>query len=262
VTTDVFVGAVLIGIGVGFLSGAFGKGGSAIATPLLHLVGVPAIVAIASPLPAAVPSSWLASRTYARAGNVDRRVVRVGLPIGLPATVVGALLTRWIPGEPLVLVTDVVILAFGLRILLTRRADQDVSRRQQFACDERAAADARASTARILAVVGIVGFVSGLLGNSGGFLLAPLFIAVLGMPIHHAFGTSLVLATFLAVPGALVHWWLGHIDWSLTLAFGLAAVPAALVGAQVALRTRDRSLTLAYGVGLSTLGGGLLALAH
>jgi hypothetical protein len=253
VTTDVFVGAVLIGIGVGFLSGAFGKGGSAIATPLLHLVGVPAIVAIASPLPAAVPSSWMASRTYARAGNVDRRVVRVGLPIGLPATVVGALLTRWIPGEPLVLVTDVVILAFGLRILLTRRADQAVSRNQHFA---------RASTARILALVGSVGFVSGLLGNSGGFLLAPLFVAVLGMPIHRAFGTSLVLATFLAVPGALVHWWLGHIDWSLTLAFGLAAVPAALVGAQVALRTRDRSLTLAYGVGLSTLGGGLLALAY
>jgi len=101
-----------------------------------------------------------------------------------------------------------------------------------------------------------------LLGNSGGFLLAPLFISVLGMPVHRAFGTSLMLATFLAVPGTLVHWWLGHIDWSLTFAFGFAAVPAALAGAQLALRTKDRSLTLAYGVGLSTIAGGLLALSH
>jgi uncharacterized membrane protein YfcA len=64
------------------------------------------------------------------------------------------------------------------------------------------------------------------------------------------------------VPGTLVHWWLGHIDWSLTLAFGIACVPAAIFGAQVALRTSRRSLSLAYGFGLATMGSGLLALAH
>ena len=249
-TPQVLVGAILIGVGVGFLSGAFGKGGSAIATPLLHLLGVPAIVAIASPLPATIPSTWLASRVYARAGDVDRRVVRIGLPIGLPATVAGALLTRWIPGGPLVLVTDVMILAFGLRILLTRHATNARTRRED------------TDAARVLLVVGAVGFISGLLGNSGGFLLAPLFISALGMPIHRALGTSLVLATCLAVPGTLVHAWLGHIDWSLTLAFGVASAPAAAFGARLALRTKERSLTLAYGVGLAALAGGLLAIAH
>jgi uncharacterized membrane protein YfcA len=251
----VFVGAVLIGVGVGFLSGAFGKGGSALATPLLHLVGVAPIVAIASPLPATIPSSLVASRAYARTNNIDHRVVRVGLTIGLPATIVGALLTRWVPGAPLVIFTDIVILAFGVRILLTQRAPVDVD-------DTSVAYDTRATAARVLAVVGIVGFVSGLLGNSGGFLLAPLFISVLGMPVHRAFGTSLMLASVLAVPGTLVHWWLGHIDWALTFAFGFAAVPAAVAGAHVAIRAKDRSLTLAYGVGLSTLAGGLLALSH
>ena len=244
-TPQVLVGAILIGVGVGFLSGAFGKGGSAIATPLLHLLGVPAIVAIASPLPATIPSTWLASRVYARAGDVDRRVVRIGLPIGLPATVAGALLTRWIPGGPLVLVTDVMILAFALRILLTRHATNARTRHEHM------------DATRVLLV-----FISGLLGNSGGFLLAPLFISALGMPIHRALGTSLVLATCLAVPGTLVHAWLGHIDWSLTLAFGVASAPAAAFGARLALRTKERSLTLAYGVGLAALAGGLLAIAH
>jgi len=245
----VLLGAVLIGLGVGFLSGAFGKGGSAIATPLLHAIGVPAIVAIASPLPATIPSTLLAGRVYARSGDVDSRVVKLGLPIGLPATVVGALLTRWIPGGPLIVATDIVVLVFGLRILLTRGAAN-------------AAGNERVTKARVLVVVGIVGFVSGLLGNSGGFLLAPLFITALGMPIKRALGTSLVLATCLAVPGTIVHALLGHIDWTLTLAFGIAAAPAAGAGAQLALRAKSRSLTLAYGAGLATLGGGLLAMAH
>lgn len=251
------LGAVLLGIGIGFLSGAFGKGGSALATPLLHLMGVPAIVAIASPLPATIPSTLFASRVYARRGDVDRRVVRLGLPIGLPATIAGALLTRWIPGGPLVIATDCLVLAFGVRILLGRgaHANSDPTR------DEREG-EPIASALRILAIVGVVGFVSGLLGNSGGFLLAPLFMSALGMPIHRALGTSLVMATCLAVPGTIVHAWLGHIDWTLTLAFGVACAPAAAAGASLALRTKARPLTLAYGLGLATMGGGLLALAH
>src|SRR6185312_11973091 len=117
-------------------------------------------------------------------------------------------------------------------------------------------------TARVLVIVGLVGFVSGLLGNSGGFLLAPLFVTALGLPIHRALGTSLVLAACLAVPATVVHALLGHIDWTLTLAIGLAAAPAAGAGAQLALRARAGSLTLAYGVGLTTFAGGLLALSH
>jgi uncharacterized membrane protein YfcA len=249
VDAHLLLGVALIGMGVGFLSGAFGKGGSALATPLLHAIGVPAIFAIASPLPATIPSTLIAGRAYALAGNVDRRVLRIGLPIGLPMTIVGAYVTRWIPGGPLIVATDVVVLAFGLRILLTRNSISAID-------------GPRATKSRVLIVVGVVAFVSSLLGNSGGLLLAPLFMTTLGLPVHRAFGTSLVLATCFAIPGTIVHASLGHIDWAVTLAFGCAAMPAAGAGAQLAMRTRARSLTLAYGLGISTLAGGLLALSH
>jgi uncharacterized membrane protein YfcA len=252
VSFSVLFGAALIGLGVGYLSGAFGKGGSAIATPLLHLLGVPPMVAIASPLPATIPSTLLAGRVYGRKGFVDRRVVRIGLPVGLACTVVGAGLTRWIPGGPLVLVTDAVVLACALRVLTVRPATDDA----------RDASGPEPSAGRIALVVGAVGLVSGLLGNSGGFLLAPLFAGVLGLPIHRALGTSLWLAACLAVPGTLVHAVLGHIDWAVALAFGFASVPAASAGARLALRTRTRPLTLAYGAVMATLAGGLLALSH
>lgn len=254
---QLWIGALLIGAGVGFLSGAFGKGGSAVSTPLLHALGVPAIVAIASPLPATIPSTLLASRGYARAGHVDRGVLRIGLIVGVPLTAMGAFLTRWIAGEPLVLATDVILLVLGLRVLMAAHAAPALD-------DPNASADAAptVSKGRTIAVVAVAGAVSGLLGNSGGFLLAPLFMSVLHMPVRRALGTSLALAAALAVPGTIVHAWLGHIDWSLTLVFGLAAVPFASFGATLALRVREKSLSFAYGAGIALLSGGLLVFAR
>jgi uncharacterized membrane protein YfcA len=252
VTPSLVLGALLLGAGIGFMSGAFGKGGSAIATPLLHAMGVPAMAAVASPLPATVPATLLASRPYARAGHVDRRVVRLGVAFGVPATIVGATLTRWIPGSELIFAADAIVLALGLRILFAVEGD-DVELQPQAPSPR---------SLRIIGVVAAVGFVSGLLGNSGGFLLAPLFMRVLGMPIRRALGTSLVLATALAVPGTIVHAALGHIDWSLAIVFALGSVPLASVGARVALRTGERALTLSFGVALTTVASALLLFAR
>ncbi len=259
VDPQILLGALLIGAGVGFLSGAFGKGGAAVSTPLLHALGVPAIVAIASPLPATIPSTLLASRGYARAGHLDPQVLRIGVIVGLPLTALGAFLTRWIGGEPLVLATDAILLVLSLRVLLVAHASAPV--------DESCATDSppdepRVSRTHTVGVVAVAAIASGLLGNSGGFILAPLFMNVLRMPVRRALGTSLALAAVLAVPGTIVHAWLGHIDWSLSLVFGLASVPFAALGATAALRVRERSLALAYGFGIAMLSGGLLAFAR
>src|SRR5258708_12075577 len=81
----------LIGAAVGALGGMFGTGGSAVATPLLHLAGVPALVAVASPLPAAIPSTAVAARAYPREGMIDRRVLRRTALFGVPPTLAGPL---------------------------------------------------------------------------------------------------------------------------------------------------------------------------
>src|ERR1700756_3395617 len=73
----------LIGAGVGLLGGLFGKGGSAVATPLLHLAGAPAFAALASPLPATVPATAAAAATYWRGGYIDRRVLAWTVSCGL-----------------------------------------------------------------------------------------------------------------------------------------------------------------------------------
>jgi uncharacterized membrane protein YfcA len=295
---------MVIGAFTGLLGGLFGKGGSAIATPLLHLVGVPAFAAVASPLPATIPSTLVAAWAYARAGAIDRHILRTTLVWGIPATVVGAVATHWLGGAALILLTDAVVLVLGTRILHHRipAAGPTVGGDRLHTATtvlatrdpappaiagvaapsgpfsrggvDLAAPSSRAgalvleagdpgvaegsSPAAMVAVV--VGLASGLLGNSGGFLLAPLFVTVLHVPLKKALGTSLAAAAGLAIPGTIVHAAMGHIDWNVTLLFGLASIPLSAAGARLALRTASSRLEVAYGVALVVLGAGLLAL--
>jgi uncharacterized membrane protein YfcA len=239
-TSTTLVLAAVIGVGVGFLGGLLGKGGSAIATPLLHAVGVPAIVAVAAPLPATIPSTLVAGYAYSRARLVDWRVVRWSIGFGMPTTVLGALLTRWISGGLLVKATDVVLVGLGVWLLIgANRPSRPV---------------VVVSSLRIAFVAIAVGLVSGLLANSGGFLLAPLFVTVLRQPIKAALASSLAVASVLAVPGTVVHAALGHIDWTLVAAFGSTSVPLSFLGARVAMRTDAARLEKFYGTALVVLG--------
>lgn len=237
---------VVIGAGVGFLGGLFGKGGSAIATPLLHAAGVPAIVAVAAPLPATIPSTIVAGVAYARERLVDRSALTWGIGVGVPATIVGALATRWISGGALVVATDVVVILLGARFLIAPGGSSA----------ERSEGPAR--TISLAGVSAVVGVSAGLLANSGGFLLAPLYLVILRMSVKRSFATSLAVASVLAVPGTLVHWALGHIDWSIVFVFGAASVPLSFLGARVAIRTAPEGLERTYGAVLLLLGSLLL----
>src|SRR5437762_10671540 len=103
---------------IGFLGGLLGKGGSAIATPLLHALGVPAIVAVAAPLPATIPSTALAGYLYWRQQLVSWRAVGWTVAFGVPCTVLGALLTEWIGGGALIKATDVVLVLLGAQLMI------------------------------------------------------------------------------------------------------------------------------------------------
>lgn len=238
-----WVAVALIGAAVGFLGGLFGKGGSAVATPLLAMVGVPPFVAVAAPLPATIPGTSIASFAYWREQLVDWRVVTRSLLVAVPATIVGAVASAWVNGDVLVTVSEVMIAALGLRFLLRPRGDA-----------AKPTALPLTGTTRMVGVAGVTGLAGGLLANSGGFLLAPLYIAVLRLPIKRAFACSLLVSTAIAVPGTIVHSALGHIDWAVVAVFGVMSIPLSYVGARVAIRTNSAHLERAYGAVLTILG--------
>jgi uncharacterized membrane protein YfcA len=232
-----------IGALVGFLGGLFGKGGSAIATPLLDVVGVAPISAVASPLPATIPGTLAAAYAYWQERLVDWELVRWSVVCGVPATIAGAYATRWIGGTLLVIATEVVVAGLGAKFLLDPSSPH-----------EHLAELPRAPRARLVGVAVFVGALAGLLANSGGFLLAPLYITVLRRPIKVAFACSLVVAAALAIPGTIVHALLGHIDWAVVAVFGATSIPLSYVGGRVAIRTQAPKLERIYGAGLLFIG--------
>ena len=247
---------VLVGAVIGFLGGMLGKGGSALASPVLMALGIPPVVALAAPLPATVPGSLVAADRYRRQGLIDWDVLRWSLVAGIPATIAGAVATRWIDARGLVEATDVILIGLGLRMAwhAGKRADPRLD-----ASGEVIRLD---TTRRVVAVAVVTGVAAGLLANSGGFLLAPLFVALLGLRIKPAFGTSLAVASVLAVPGTFVHMALGHVDFAVVGAFALGSVPLAGIGARVALRTDPTRLERGYGVILVVLGTAFLVAPH
>jgi uncharacterized protein len=244
---------LLLGAGIGLLSGLFGVGGSSISTPLLRLaLHVPRLIALATPLPVTIPTAISGGLLYVRRGLVNRPVALWTVAGGTPGVVLGSLATSRVSDHLLMALTAVTITGIGLRLLRRPSSGDD------------AVVPGRRSVWKIVVLGLVVGIASGLLANGGGFLLVPAFVLWLGMPMQEAAGTSLVCVALLAVPGTVVHWWLGHIDPRLALGLTLGVLPMTYLGARWAVQVRSGALLRAFGAFLVVFGGLYLlrVLAH
>jgi len=97
----------------------------------------------------------------------------------------------------------------------------------------------------------VIGFLggsfSGLLGIGGGIVLIPAFLYILRMPIKKAFGTSLAVIGVIAIPGTVVHAFLGHISGWLFLYLTTGVIPGAYIGAKLAIKAREPALYAGFG---------------
>lgn len=237
-----------IGAAVGFLSGLLGKGGSAVTTPVLRVfLGVPEFAALASPLPSAIPSALSASWAYRGRDLVDADAVRTTCAWGIPATILGSLLSHWVGGPALMALTALFVMALGVSLSVHGHAMPEEGDPAPIRFDARA-------RGRLTAIAIGVGLFSGLLANTGGILYAPLFIQWVGMPPKRALATSLIVSAVLAIPGTLTHWWLGHIDWTIVVLLSLGAIPCSYLGASLAVRLKSRTLIRVYGALLTAFG--------
>lgn len=224
------------GVAIGILFGVFGVGGSSFATPVLGLLGVSGLLAVAAPLPATIPAAVAGAAAYVRRNEVDRDVARWSIIGGAPATVIGALLSDAVGGKALLIVSGVVLAAVGARIFLPTTSEKGLARR------------ARRRPAVVITAAAGIGFFTGLLANGGGFLLVPLFVLVLGLTMPESAGTSLVVIAVLSIPTLITHVALGHVDWAVASAFALGAVPGAVLGSRLVSNVPAENLRKSFGV--------------
>lgn len=246
---------VAIGFVSGVLSGLFGIGGGVITTPAIRLLlGAPAIVAVATPLPVIVPGALTGAISYAQARVSDLRSGIVLGVAGAPLAVAGALLTKKVGGTIVLLATAALVLWMaGDMLLQTLRAPAP---REHAGIDGEAdpgLAAARAEMALdrpsltwLIATGAIAGLYSGFLGLGGGFVLVPMMTRFMHFPMKRAIGTSLTAVAILGIPGTITHTLLHHIDWVMALELAAGVIPGAIVGARLSLGSSERALRIGF----------------
>jgi len=92
-----------------------------------------------------------------------------------------------------------------------------------------------------------LGFLAGLLGVSGGLILVPAMVYVLGMPTQQAIRVSLIIVWIVALESTVIHAWNGYIDLKLVVALLLGGTLGARFGSELGLQLRGRQLRRAFG---------------
>lgn len=234
--------ALGFGLVVGALLGLVGGGGSILAVPaLVYGVGMPMAGAVPSSLVIVGTSSAVAVLPRVRRGVNWPLALIIGIT-GAATAFAGAAVNRVLDQKVLLLIFALIMVVAGVRMLIpTRSSDKGFTR-------PAGAAQWQRFFAKSIATGAVVGFLTGLLGVGGGFLIVPALILVLGVPMSVAIGTSLVIIVMNSVGGFVSHVGSLDLDWNLTIAFAATAMAASLAAARVGRSLPDRTLKRGFAV--------------
>ena len=195
-------------------------------------IGVSAIAALAS------------ATAHIRAGRIDWRLFAWMAPPSMVGAVAGGLLSGVVPGNALLVVIGVTLLAFGADLVRSkpegRRADQG------------------GFSARAAILTGaLIGVLGGFVGLILGALRLPALLRFVGAEPFRAVGTNAAVGFCLGVAGVFGHL-PGGVDWTLLGVGAVTSVPGAIVGARLTGRLDERQLFRAVGIVLLVAGTAMI----
>ncbi|MEP9402987.1 sulfite exporter TauE/SafE family protein [Sphingomonas sp. VNH70] len=261
---------VLLGGGVGFLSGMFGVGGGFLTTPLLIFYGIPPTVAAASAASQVTGASVSGVFAHLRRGGVDFRMGGVLVAGGVLGSVAGAFVFRLLQSsgqiDTVIAILYVVMLgsigglmlkeAIGaVRVLRGAIPPRPARRRHHplvAALPLRWRFYASGLYISPLAPL-LLGFATGmltvLLGVGGGFILVPAMLYLLGMGTRVVVGTSLFQILFVTAAATMVHALTTKaVDIVLAVLLLVGSVTGAQIGARFAQKAKPEYLRLALAI--------------
>lgn len=98
------------------------------------------------------------------------------------------------------------------------------------------------------AAIGLgAGLMSGYVGVGGGFIMVPLMLSLIHIPMKLASGTSLIAILILAIPGTIENGIAGNIDYVVGLSVAIGSIPGAVLGAMLVKRVPERVLRFIFG---------------
>ncbi len=261
---------LLIGLGgmVGFLSGLFGVGGGFLLTPLLIMIGIPPTVAAASDSNQIVAASSSGTYAHWRMGNVDFKMGMCLLVGGVVGGTLGVQLIKILRAlgnaDFLIKITYVVMLGIvgsymfleSLRSLRGARLAEKEQEREKVswftrlnrALPWRTRFEKSGVTMSPLMPLGLgilVGVLAAIMGVGGGFIMVPVMVYMLRMPMHVVVGTSLFQILFTCVNVTFMQAYVNHtVDFLLALLLLVGSTLGAQIGARVSRKLKADQLKI------------------
>lgn len=264
-----FAAPALAGIFVGVMSGLLGVGGGTIMVPIFRLAfGMSPLASTATSLFAIIPTSISGVASHMRAKTC---VPKLGVALGIGGALtspVGVWLASISPGWLVIVVAALVVglsayKMFKKALKAPRVAPSCRTAHTADAAATGALADASepASSNPIPAQpdltrkhylqgagIGLVaGLASGYVGVGGGFIMVPMMLAILSIPMSLAAGTSLIAIMILAIPGVIEQAILGNINYFAGISIVVGTIPGAVIGARLVRVIPERQLRFAFG---------------
>jgi uncharacterized membrane protein YfcA len=265
ISINLFV-VVGVGAGVGFLSGLLGVGGGFLLTPLMIMLGVPATVAAASDTNAIVATSSSGMAAHFRLGNVDLKLGCILLFGGLTGSAIGVQIIKFFRmignADVLISLTYVFVLgAVGSYMFV--ESVQSLRRGTLAAKTTSVQPPKGALLGRLpfqmqfprsgvqhsvfvpFVLCSMVGILAAVMGVGGGFIMVPMMIYLLRMPIHVAVGTDLFQILFTCAGLTLMQAVTNHtVDLLLAVCIAVGSTVGAQIGARVGRHFRGDQLKI------------------
>jgi uncharacterized protein len=264
---------LLLGLGgaVGFLSGLFGVGGGFLMTPLLIMAGIPSTVAAASDSNQIVAASTSGTYAHYRLGNVDFKMGWLLLIGGVLGGTVGVqfikVLRAWGNADFVIKITYVVMLGI-VGFYMFVESLQSLRRKGTVAPEKpRAEAAGPSLYARLIYALPwqmtfvksgitispilplflgvLVGILAAIMGVGGGFIMVPVMVYMLRMPMHVVVGTSLFQILFTCINVTVMQSVTNHtVDLVLAIVLLLGSTIGAQFGVKLSRRLKGDQLKI------------------
>ncbi|QWR76987.1 sulfite exporter TauE/SafE family protein [Candidatus Magnetomonas plexicatena] len=260
--TSINLGLMLcIGIGIGMLSGLFGVGGGFLITPVLMMFGIPPTVAAASGANQMVAASTSATLTHWKLGNVDMKMglyLLIGSFLGGGLGVQAVKILNALGNIDFVIKVTYILLPFAVGGLMLGESLKKANKGTEVSVKpsmffrlmgrlplqiefEKSGVQHSAILPVLIGI--LVGILAAIMGVGGGFIMVPIMLYVLRMPMKVIIGTSVFQILFTVIEVTFLQSYTNHtVDFVLALVMLIGSSVGAYVGSMFSEKLNTEQL--------------------
>ena len=258
--------SITLGLFVGFVLAITGAGGAILSLPLLvFFLHLKMIDAAPISLMAIMLSAFLAAGLGLRSGIVRYKAATLLATFGVLCAPLGVYVAHQLPEKALAILFSIVLLIVSWRsfqkfqtptLLIGDDCDDpngcDDAEKEEPACAVNPATSKLFWTApctkRLILTGGFSGFLSGLLGVGGGFIIVPTLHSISNLETKMIVATSLAVIALVSMASALSYAGHGIILWGIAVPFVSAAVIGMILGRMLHSKIPSHMSVLIFGI--------------